>query len=159
MRKLAQVLGEKTLLFGSMDVGMMLSRLACKLLLKEGRMIERIQLALTDASYRERLRQELGTSVADEVVSVEEVDPHSRGVIVVDPGHLLRLPFPLQDPERVVLVTEERPSRHSSVLDRAWQAGVQSIVSTKDSLSVAVLAVLSARLRHSKTGEIVSHRV
>ena len=121
-------------------------------------MFERIQLALADPSYRERLRQELVSNVSDEVVCVEEVDTHSRGVIVVDPGHLQKLPFPLQDADRVVLVTEERPSRHSSVLDRAWQAGVQSIVSTRDPLSMAVLAVLSARLRHSKSGEIVTHK-
>jgi hypothetical protein len=79
---------------------------------------------------------------------VEAPDPHQEGVIVVDSDGLDRLPSPLLNPERVVLVTRNDP-RH---LSKAWEAGIRSVVFSEDTLNTAVLAIMAAELRVSKPG-------
>jgi hypothetical protein len=113
-------------------------------------MIEKVQIAISDPGYRATLRQMLATSVSGEVLCVEDPDVASQGVLVVDPEHLDRLPFPIQRPERVVLVTRDKPSRLSAMLERAWEAGVHSVVSTQDPVYMVALAVMSANLRVAK---------
>ena len=95
-------------------------------------MMEKVQIAISDPTYRTALRNMLATNVSGEVICVEEPDVESQGVLVVDPEHLDRLPQPLARPERVVLVTRDKPSRLSAMLERAWEAGVHSVVSTQD---------------------------
>ncbi len=110
-------------------------------------MIDTIQIAISDPGYRGTLTHLLQTSVHGNVVCVEEPDVALKGVLIVDPEHLDRLPHPLNRPERVVLITRERPSSVSSVLQRAWDAGVHSVVSTQDPAYMVALAVMSANLR------------
>ncbi len=66
--------------------------------------------------------------------------------MVLDTEHLERLPAPLANPERIVLIARNDPG----CLERAWEVGVTSVVFEKDPLNTAVLAVMGARLRKSK---------
>jgi hypothetical protein len=102
-----------------------------------------IQVALSDAAKASSLRGLLARSTEMEVRCVERPDLGEACVVVVDAAHLERLPNPLLDPERVVLITRNDPAH----LKAAWEAGVNSVVSDQDSLNTVVLAVLSACLR------------
>lgn len=108
--------------------------------------MDKIQLAISDASYATALRELLVRSAAWTVLAVEAPDPRLEGVIVLDAPALARLPSQVEHPERVVLITRNDP-RH---LARAWEAGIVSVVFENDSISTAMLAIMSARLRVAK---------
>ena len=105
--------------------------------------METVQLTITDAPYASALRELLERGGARQVRCVEAPDPNQGGVIVVDSEALDRLPFPLLDPARVVLITRNDPEH----LSRASNAGVRSVVFNEDPLSTAALAVMAAALR------------
>jgi hypothetical protein len=65
---------------------------------------------------------------------------------VVDCDGLDRLPSPLLNPERIVLITRN----DSAHLEQAWNAGVRSVVFNNDPLGTAVLAIMAAGLRIPK---------
>jgi hypothetical protein len=109
--------------------------------------MESIQIAIVDPQYRAALRDMLIRNGAWIVQCVDTPDPLTGGVLVVDAESLERLPLPIIHPERVVLITQNEPSH----LARAWDAGLNSVVFDKDPLSTAVLAIMAARLRVSKT--------
>jgi hypothetical protein len=77
---------------------------------------------------------------------VERPDPGAEGVIVLDTDALTRLPRPLTNPERIVLITRNDPQH----LAQAWNAGIRSVVFNEDPLSTAVLAIMAAELRVPK---------
>lgn len=108
--------------------------------------METVQLTITDAPYALALRDLLERNGSRVVRSVEVPDPRQDGVIVVDSEGLDRLPLPLPNPERVVLVTHNDPQH----LAQAWNAGVRSVVFNEDPLSTAVLAIMAAELRVPK---------
>ena len=108
--------------------------------------METIQLAISDASYAKTLRDVLTRSAAWKVLAVETPDPCLEGVIVVDAPALDRLPSQVENPERVVLITQNDPPH----LARAWEAGVVSVVFENDPISTAMLAIMAARLRVAK---------
>ena len=110
--------------------------------------MDTVQLAIADASYAAALREMLERGGTREVCRVEVPDPDREGVIVVDPEGLDRLPLSLIKPDRVVLVTRNDPSQ----LSRAWNAGIRSVVFSDDPLNTAVLAIMAAELRLSKSG-------
>lgn len=105
--------------------------------------MEIVQITLTDASYASSLREMLERGGVREVRQVEAPDQGLDGVIVVDPDALDRLPFPLDNPERIVLITSNDPQHLSS----AWNAGIRSVVFSQDPLATAVLAIMAAELR------------
>lgn len=108
--------------------------------------METVQLTIGDAPYASALRELLERNSACAVCCVEVPDPKQDGVIVVDADGLDRLPFPLLNPERVVLITRN-DSEH---LSQAWDAGIRSVVFNEDPLSTAVLAIMAAELRVPK---------
>jgi len=110
--------------------------------------METVQLAIRDTRYAASLQELLERSGNRRVHCVEAPDPHQEGVIVVDSDGLDRLPSPLLNPERVVLITRNDP-RH---LSKAWEAGIRSVVFSEDTLNTAVLAIMAAELRVSKPG-------
>jgi hypothetical protein len=112
---------------------------------------DRIQIAMSDTPFRSALCRMLTSSASCEVICVEEPDTASGGVLVVDTDHLKRLPLPLRQPERVVLVTHDEPGMLGQKLSQAWEAGVHSVVYDRDPLSTVVLAILAAKLRATKT--------
>ena len=105
--------------------------------------MEIVQITLTDASYANALRELLERGGVREVRSVAVPDQHLDGVIVVDPDALDSLPFPVDNPERIVLITSNDPQHLSS----AWNAGIRSVVFSQDPLATAVLAIMAAELR------------
>lgn len=110
--------------------------------------METVQLTIGDGPYASALRGLLEHSDALAVRCVDVPDPEQGGVIVVDPDGLGRLPFPLPNPERVVLIARN----DSEYLSRAWNAGIRSVVFNEDPLSTAVLAIMAAGLRVPRTG-------
>lgn len=109
--------------------------------------METVQLTITDAPYASALRDLLERSGTLAVCCVDVPDPKQDGVIVVDSDGLDRLPSPLLNPERVVLITRN-DSEH---LSQAWNAGIRSVVFNEDPLSTAVLAIMAAELRVPKS--------
>ncbi len=109
--------------------------------------METVQLTINDAPYAVALRDLLMRTGTRDVRCVEQPDTKQEGVIVVDSDALDRLPLPLLNPERVVLITSNDP-RH---LAQAWNAGIRSVVFNEDPLSTAVLAIMAAELRVPKT--------
>jgi hypothetical protein len=114
--------------------------------------MEVIQVAISNSPYAVALREVLVRSGNWEVECVEAPDLTRDGVMVLDCDHLSRLPLPLVNPERVVLLA--RRDAHS--LSRAWDAGVNSVIFDRDPLNTAVLAVMAARLRVAKARRAVS---
>ena len=108
--------------------------------------MEPIQLAISDSTYAAALKQMLQRDGTWEVEAVEAPDPAFSGVMVLDEAGLDRLPSSVRNPERVVLVTQNRPQ----CLSRAWEAGIVSVVFDNDPLSTAMLAIMAARLRVGK---------
>jgi hypothetical protein len=110
--------------------------------------METVQLAITDSPYASALRELLERSGGAAVHCVEVADPMQAGVIVVDLEGLDRLPSPLPNPERVVLIARNETEQ----LSQAWDAGIRSVVFNEDPLSTAVLAILAAGLRVPRSG-------
>jgi hypothetical protein len=66
--------------------------------------------------------------------------------MVLDQAALERLPLPLCNPERIVLITR----RDAQLMAEAWEAGIVSIVSEQDPISTVLLAIMAAGLRVDK---------
>jgi hypothetical protein len=78
---------------------------------------------------------------------VETLDLCPQCVWVIDEGAFDRLPLPLTNPERIVLIC--RPGHR--LLSQAWEAGIVSVVSQEDAMSTVLLAIMAAALRVAKT--------
>ena len=108
--------------------------------------METIQIAIGNTPYASALKELLTRNGSWDVRCVENPDMDCAGVLVLDAEQLDRLAIPLDNPERIVLITKNDPR----ALSRAWEAGVNSVVFDKDPLNTTVLAVMSARLRNQK---------
>jgi len=106
-------------------------------------MMRTVQLAIADGGYRVALREALLHSGPWQVECIEHPDPALLTVLVVDECAFERLPIPLSNPERVVLITRQDPM----LLARAWDAGIVSVVSRDDSVATVLLAIMAAALR------------
>ena len=106
-----------------------------------------IQLSIADAGYAAALRQALTHTGPWHVKMVDRPDPAMPGVLVLDESSFERLPLPLINPERVVLITQQDPQ----LLARAWDASIVSVLSTQDSLPTVLLAIMAAALRIRKS--------
>lgn len=109
-------------------------------------MINTVQLALADPVHAAAVREALTKSGPWHVVSVQHPDPRQQGVLVLDEDALNRMPMPLPNPERVVLVTRMDPQH----LSMAWDAGIVSVVSVNDPPNTVLLAIMAASLRVPK---------
>jgi hypothetical protein len=79
------------------------------------------------------------------VKAVDRPDPVLPGVLVVDEPAFRLLPLPLANPERVVLIIRHDPQ----LMAQAWEAGVVSVVSSEDSPTTVLLAIMAAALRRA----------
>jgi hypothetical protein len=109
-------------------------------------MMQTVQLAIADGMYAAALREALSHSCAWHVESVEQPDPSQHCAMVLDQSALERLPLPLSNPERIVLITR----RDAQLMAEAWEAGIISIVSEQDPISTVLLAIMAAALRVDK---------
>ena len=108
--------------------------------------MQTVQLAIADGIYAAALREALSHSCAWHVESVDRPDPTRHCVLVLDQAALERLPLPLANPERIVLITRKDPQ----LLAEAWDAGIVSVVSEQDPISTVLLAIMAAGLRVDK---------
>jgi hypothetical protein len=106
-------------------------------------MTRSVQLSIADAVYATALRDALVHSGPWNVTAVDRPDPVPAGVLVVDEPAFRRLPLPLANPERVVLIIRPDPQ----LMAQAWDAGIVSVVSSEDSPTTVLLAVMAAALR------------
>ena len=106
-------------------------------------MMQTVQLAIADGMYAAALRDALSHTCAWHVESVGCPDPSQHCVLVLDQAGLERLPLPLSNPERIVLITH----RDSQQMAEAWEAGIVSVVSANDPMSTVLLAIMAAALR------------
>jgi len=109
-------------------------------------MMQMVQLAIADGMYAAALREALSRSCAWHVESVCRPDPSQHCVMVLDQSALERLPLPLSNPERIVLITH----RDAQLMAEAWEAGIVSVVSEQDPISTVLLAIMAAGLRVDK---------
>lgn len=110
-------------------------------------MMQTVQLSIADGVYAAAVREALSRSCAWHVESVDRPDPSQRGVLVLDGFAFARLPLPLSNPERVVLITRKDPQ----LLAQAWEAGIVSVVSEEDPINTVLLAIMAAALRVAKS--------
>jgi len=110
-------------------------------------MMQTVQLSVADRVYAAAVREALSRSCACHVESVDRPDPGLAGVLVLDESGFARLPLPLSNPERVVLITRRDPR----LLAQAWEAGIVSVVSEADPISTVLLAIMAAALRVAKS--------
>jgi hypothetical protein len=113
-------------------------------------MMQTVQLSIADGQYAATVREALSRSCAWHVETVERLDPSQQCVMVLDEFAFGRLPLPLSNPERIVLITRREPQA-PQLLSEAWDAGIVSVVSEEDPLSTVLLAIMAAALRVAKT--------
>ena len=106
-------------------------------------MLQSVQLSITDGAYAATVREALCRTCAWHVESVDHPDLTQQCVLVLDEQAFARLPLPLSNPERVVLITRKDPQH----MAQAWEAGIVSVVSEQDPISTVQLAIMSAALR------------
>jgi hypothetical protein len=109
-------------------------------------MMQTVQLAITDGAYAAAVHEALSHSCAWHVESVDRPDPTRQCVLVLDQPALERLPLPLANPERIVLIVHKDPQ----LLAQAWEAGIVSVVSEEDPINTVLLAIMAAALRVDK---------
>lgn len=111
-------------------------------------MMQSVQLSIADGQYAAAVREALARSCAWQVEAVECPDVSRHGVMVLDEQAFARLPLPLSNPERVVLIAHKEPQ--APQLAQAWEAGIVSVVSEEDSINTVLLAIMAAALRVEK---------
>ncbi len=109
-------------------------------------MMQTVQLAITDGAYAAAVHESLSRTCAWHVESVDQPDPTRQCVLVLDQPALERLPLPLANPERIVLIVHKDPQ----LLAQAWEAGIVSVVSDEDHINTVLLAIMAAALRVDK---------
>jgi hypothetical protein len=111
-------------------------------------MMQTVQLSIADGRYAASVREALAHSCAWHVESGPVPDLAHDCVVVLDEAAFARLPLPLANPERVVLITRKDPQ----TMAEAWDAGIVSVVSESDPLNTVLLAIMAAALRVAKVG-------
>jgi hypothetical protein len=115
-------------------------------------MMQTVQLSIADCAYAATIREALSRSCAWHVETVDRPDPLQQAVLVLDETAFARLPLPLSNPERVVLITRKDPQS----LAEAWEAGIVSVVSQEDPTNTVLLAIMAAALRVAKSHNVAA---
>jgi len=110
-------------------------------------MMRTVQLSIANAGYAAALQRALSRSGPWHVESVDRPDLGRPCVVVLDELAFARLPIPLANPERVVLIARQDPE----ALAQAWDAGIVSVVSIEDPLPIILLAIMAAALRVARS--------
>jgi hypothetical protein len=105
--------------------------------------MQTVQLSLADGRYAAAVREALSRSCAWHVESAGSPDATQQCVLVLDESAFEKLPLPLSNPERIVLIARKNPR----VLAEAWEAGIVSVISADDPISTVLLAIMAAALR------------
>jgi hypothetical protein len=106
-----------------------------------------IQISVADSDFAANLSRKLEQSGVEEVVCVDVPDVERGGVLVMDLNALDCVRLPLANPDRVVLVTPD----DGCDFDRAFEAGIKSVVSGRDALDTVLLAIMAADLQVTRS--------
>jgi len=125
---------------------------------QEGKLAQVVQIWLQDTVYAEQLCQSLSSDPTfegcriqrGESAPTEGVSDHVR---VVDLSNLLRLPQPLANPAKTVVIASGAVD-----LERVWEAGIVSVLQNSESLEYVKLAILAALLRPSKSAPMTGSK-
>src|SRR5260370_28417294 len=99
-------------------------------------MMQTVQLAIADGMYAAALRDALSHSCAWHVEAVGRPDSSQQCAMVLNHAALERLPLPLDNPERIVLITHRDPH----LMAEAWEAAVVCVVSDQDPINTRLEA-------------------
>jgi hypothetical protein len=102
-----------------------------------------IQVSLSDENRARALCSLLERSTQTPVVCAEQPDLEHACAAVLDMDSFHRLPRPVENADRIVLIA----GNDAVHLKEAWDAGVHSVLSEQDPLNTVVLAVLATCLR------------
>ena len=105
--------------------------------------MQTVQLSIADGQYAAAIREALSRSCAWHVETADSPDATQQCVLVLDEMAFAKLPLPLSNPERIVLIARKNPR----VLAEAWEAGIVSVISADDPISTVLLAIMAAALR------------
>ena len=105
--------------------------------------MQTVQLAIQDSGYAAALGDALSRSGPWRVERVDAPVQGDRCILVMDQESFGRARLPLPHPERVLLITRKDPES----ISKAWNAGIVSLVSTDDTPSTVLLAIMAAALR------------
>ena len=126
---------------------------------QEGKLAQVVQIWLQDTVYAEQLCQSLSSDPTFEGCRIQcgENGPTVEGVLdqvqVVDLSNLLRLPQPLANPAKTVVIASGAVD-----LERVWEAGIVSVLQNSESLEYVKLAILAALLRPSKSAPMTGSK-
>ena len=113
-------------------------------------MMQSVQLSIADGPYANTVREALSRTCAWHIEAVDQPDLSRHGVMVLDEQAFARLPLPLSNPGRVVLIARKEPQA-PQFLAQAWEAGIVSVVSEEDPINTVLLAIMAAALRVEKS--------
>jgi hypothetical protein len=116
----------------------------------ESPMMQTVQLSIADGRYASAVREAVARNCAWHIESGPRPDLSQDCVLVLDEAAFARLPLPLTNPERVVLITRKDPQ----TMAEAWEAGIVSVVSDSDPISTVLLAIMAAALRVAKSSSL-----
>ena len=116
-------------------------------------MLRTVQLSIADGSYAAAVREAVARSCAWHVDLVERPDFSQNGVMVLDESSFEKLPLPLPNPQRIVLITTRKGPE---LMAEAWDAGIVSVVSEEDPINTVLLAIMAAALRVAQLHNVPS---
>ncbi len=115
-----------------------------------------VQIIMTNRRYAKELERLLVRDGRHRVLQVEAPDTASAGVVVMDSDSFREFsngqPQTTQvAPEQVVLVA----GHEAGLLNKAWDAGLRSVVYDDEPIQTTLLAVIAAELRLLKQVSLV----
>lgn len=102
-----------------------------------------VQIVMTNHGYASELESLLVRDGRHRVLRVDSPDMEEPGVVVMDADSFREFSGATRQPDEVVLVA----GREASLLARAWEAGLRSVVYDDEPVQTALLAVIAAELR------------
>ena len=119
---------------------------------QEGKLAQVVQIWLQDTVYAEQLCKSLSSDPTFEGCRIQygECIPTAEAIAdqvrVVDLSNLARLPQPLANPAKTVVIASGAVD-----LEQVWEAGIVSVLQNSESLEYVKLAILAALLRPTKS--------
>jgi len=102
-----------------------------------------VQIIMANRGYARELERLLIRDGKHRVLQLESPDQNQAGVVVMDESSFNEFEKIPCQPEQVVLVA----GHESSLLTRAWEAGLRSVVYNDEPIQTTLLAVIAAELR------------
>jgi hypothetical protein len=106
-----------------------------------------VQIIMANQQYATELERLLKRDGQHRVLQLDEPSSQEAGVVVMDAEAFRKHSEASLHPDQVVLVADHE----ESLLTKAWEAGLRSVVFRDDPIQTTLLAVIAAELRLLKT--------